>query len=129
MQRNPTKPGVGSTQPTKAKWPKGTRNLRLKSRVEVLRTVSQVHQHPIAELDRIAVGPHYFLAMVVQLNPVDEHMLAEMRRWLTKSTSESQLDSSSSFFGSFVSVFVNPKLQEADRVLRLRSQPFYRVKR
>ena len=37
----------------------------------------------------------------------------------SRSTSESQLDSSSSFFGSFVSVFVNPQLQAADRVLRL----------
>ena len=30
------------------------------------------------------------------------------------------------FFGSFVSVFYNPKIADADRVLRLRSQPFFR---
>lgn len=109
--------------------PEGRRNLRLQSRLEVLRTATQLSRQPVASLDEIAIGPHYFLALVAELNPVDEHMLAEMRRWLTKSTSEARLDSSSSFFGSFVSVFVNPKLQEAERVLRLRSQPFYRVKR
>jgi hypothetical protein len=30
------------------------------------------------------------------------------------------------FFGNFVSVFVHPKIAEADRLLKLRSQPFYR---
>jgi hypothetical protein len=35
----------------------------------------------------------------------------------------------SSFFGSFVSVFVNPKIPVSDRTLKLRSQAFYRTKR
>jgi hypothetical protein len=52
-----------------------------------------------------------------------------MRRWLTRPAGSASLDRSTSFFGSFVSVFVNPKLPEADRVLRIRSQPFYRVER
>ena len=71
---------------------------------------------------------HYFVAMVVELNPVSPELAAEMRRWLSRPAGET-LDSSSSFFGSFVSVFVNPKLGRADRVLRVRSQPFYRTPR
>jgi hypothetical protein len=109
--------------------PEGRENLRLESRLEVLRVMTQLRRFPVAPLKRVRIGPHYFLAMVAELNPVEEERLAEMRRWLTKSTSETHLDSSSSFFGSFVSVFVNPKLQKADRIVRLRSQPFYRVKR
>jgi hypothetical protein len=91
--------------------------------------MTQLQRFAVGTLDEVKVGPHYFLAIVAELNPVDEKRMAEMRRWLTKSSSETRLDSSSSFFGSFVSVFVNPKLQKADRIVRLRSQLFYRVKR
>lgn len=106
-----------------------TRTLRIDSRVEVLRTLTQLRKFPIANLRQIDIGPYYFLAMVIDLNPIDRRMLKEMRQWLTKSTNQSRLDSSSNFFGSFVSVFVNPKLQEADRSVRLRSQRFYRSPR
>ena len=94
-----------------------------------MRLVTQLERFAVASLREVKVGPHYFLALVAELNPIDKKRLAEMRRWLTKSSSETRLDSSSSFFGSFVSVFVNPKLQSADRVVRLRSQLFYRVNR
>lgn len=109
--------------------PGGQENLRLENRLDVLRLITQLQRFAVATLDEVKVGPHYFLAIVAELNPVDEKRMAEMRRWLTKSSSETRLDSSSSFFGSFVSVFVNPKLQKADRIVRLRSQLFYRVKR
>lgn len=108
--------------------PSGRKKQRLTSRVEVLRKLTQLQKQVVAPLASIDVGPHHFLALSAELNPVEEEMLAEMRRWLTKSTNESRLDSSSSFFGSFVSVFVNPKLQKAERIVQLRSQPFFRVK-
>ena len=63
--------------------------------------------------------------MVVELNPVSEETLAEVRRWLTKG-SGGGLDRGGSVFGRVVSVFVNPDIADADRVLRLKSQPFYR---
>jgi len=107
---------------------KGVYQKRFESRVQLLRELTQLRRQPVAKLSKVGVGPHYILAVVAQLNPVEEERMAEMRRWLTKSSSDSSLDSSSSFFGSFVSVFANSKLGEADRVVRLQSQPFYRVK-
>jgi hypothetical protein len=56
---------------------------------------------------------------------VSQETLAEVRRWLSNG-SGGGLDRGGAFFGSFVSVFVNLKVPEADRVLRIRSQPFYR---
>ncbi len=109
--------------------PRGTHRSKIDNRVTLLRKLTQLRKHPISDLGTIHIGPHYFVAVVAQLNPVEEERMAEMRRWLTKSSSESSLDSSSSFFGTFVSVFANPKLQEADRIVRVRSQPFYRVER
>lgn len=104
------------------------RVLRFRSRDAAVRAMTDLADLPIADLDRIAIGPHYFVGMFVELNPVSPELQAEMRRWLSRPAGES-LASSSSFFGSFVSVFVNPKLDRADRTMRLRSQPFYRTPR
>lgn len=109
--------------------PRGQRTLRFADRAEVIAAITELERFPIAPLERIPIGPHHFAALVVELNPISAEMLAEMRRWLTRPAGEARLDTSSSFFGSFVSVFVNPKLQEAEKVVRLRSQPFYRVPR
>jgi hypothetical protein len=112
----------------RSRGPLGKRELRYRSRQQAVRAMTELDHMPIAPLERIPIGPHHFLAMVVELNPISPELLAEMRRWLSRPAGES-LDSSSSFFGSFVSVFVNPKLDRADRTLRVRSQPFYRTPR
>lgn len=109
--------------------PLGSSTTRHPSRARVVAAVTALRELPIAPLTRIAIGPHHFCALVAELNPVSEELQIEMKRWLTRRAGEGGLDSGSSFFGSFVSVFVNPKLQAADRVIRLRSQPFYRVAR
>lgn len=107
--------------------PDGRTTRRLRRRSEVLSSITTLSRFAIARLEQVAVGPHHYLGLVVELNPVSEELLAETRRWLSRPAGKGRLDVSSSFFGSFVSVFVNPKLREADRVLRYRSQPFYRV--
>jgi len=112
----------------RTRGPLGKRELRYKNRQQAVRAMTELDHMPVAPLDRIAIGPHHFLAAVIELNPISPELLAEMRRWLTRPAGES-LDSSSSFFGSFVSVFVNPKLDHSDRTLRVRSQPFYRTPR
>lgn len=112
----------------RSRGPLGKRELRYRSRQQAVRALTELDHMPVAPLERIPIGPHHFLAAVVELNPISPELLAEMRRWLSRPAGES-LDSSSSFFGSFVSVFVNPKLDRADRTLRVRSQPFYRTPR
>jgi len=107
--------------------PLGRRTWRFTQRAEALKALTTLDAVPIAPLDSIPRGPLFYMAMVVELNPVSPELLAEMRRWLTRPAGSASIDRGSSFFGSFVSVFVNPRLPEADRVLRMRSQPFYRV--
>jgi hypothetical protein len=107
----------------------GRSNRRFRQRAEALKAVTELERFPVASLHDVPIGPHHLLAMVIELNPVSSDQMAEMRRWLTRPAGSASLDRSTSFFGSFVSVFVNPKLPEADRVLRIRSQPFYRVER
>jgi hypothetical protein len=107
----------------------GERTYREASRAEALRKATELYFLPIAPLSAVDIGPTYFCGVVVAVNPVSEEILAEVRRWLTRPQGGAQLAGDSSFFGSFVSVFVNPRVSDADRVLRFRSGQVYRLKR
>jgi len=109
--------------------PNGKSTKRFRKRTDVLDALTHLRHFPIANLGDVGVGPYYRLGLVVELNPLPQALLAETRRWLSKPAGKDRLDISSSVFGSFVSIFVNPKLSEADRVLRFRSQPFYRMRK
>lgn len=117
----------GEVYEVRFEGPLGVTESRYRRRSEALRAITRLERFPVAPLERVAIGPHYFLGLVVELNPLSPALLAEVRRWLSERPGESRLDAGSSFFGTFVSVFVNPKLAEADRTVKLRSQPFYRV--
>jgi hypothetical protein len=107
--------------------PNGKRTRKVKYRAEALKILTAIEDFPIARLTDIRLEDIFFLTLTVQLNPVSKETLAEVRRWLSQGTGGG-LDRGGVFFGSFVSVFVNPKIADADRVLRIRSQPFYRPK-
>ena len=105
----------------------GRKTKKVKYRAEALKILTAVEDMPIAKLSDIPYQDIFYLRLTVQLNPVSKETLAEVRRWLSQGTGGG-LDRGGVFFGSFVSVFVNPKIADADRVLKLRSQPFYRPK-
>lgn len=103
----------------------GRRTVRVKFRAEALKLLTAIEGLPVARLDAFPIGKVFVLKMVVELNPVSKETLAEVRRWMSQGASGG-LDRGGAFFGSFVSVFYNPKIADADRVLRIRSQPFFR---
>jgi len=105
--------------------PGGRKKLKEKRQADALKRLTAIEDVPIARLAALPFDQIYLLAMQVELNPVSKETLAEVRRWLSQGTGGG-LDRGGAFFGSFVSVFVNPKIAEADRVLRIRSQPFFR---
>src|SRR5262249_58019727 len=94
---------------------------------DTLKLLTTIDALPVAKLTDLPYGDTFELAIRVDLNPVSKETLAEVRRWLSQGTAGG-VDRGGAFFGSFVSVFVNPKIAEADRVIRLRSQPFFRPK-
>lgn len=98
---------------------------RVKFRADALKWMTALDDLPVAPLSALPANKVFVLRLVVELNPVSRETLAEVRRWLSQGTSGG-LDRGGTFFGSFVSVFYNPKIAEADRVLRIYSQPFYR---
>jgi hypothetical protein len=105
--------------------PGGRKKLKEKRQADALKRLTAIEDVPVARLANLPYDQIFLLAMQVELNPVSKETLAEVRRWLSQGTGGG-LDRGGAFFGSFVSVFVNPKIAEADRVLRIRSQPFFR---
>ena len=105
--------------------PGGSRKVKVKYRAEALKWLTAIDDLPIARLAILPYEQVFVLKMVVELNPVSKETLAEVRRWLSQGAGGG-LDRGGAFFGSFVSVFYNPKIADADRVLRIRSQPFFR---
>lgn len=105
--------------------PGGVKVITVKYQSEALKWLTSIDDLPVAPLRALPVDQVFVLKMVVELNPVSKETLAEVRRWLSQGTGGG-LDRGGAFFGSFVSVFYNPKIAEADRILRVRSQPFYR---
>jgi hypothetical protein len=101
--------------------------VKVRSPAEALKLLTTIDDLTIAKLVDMPYGDIFFLAIRADLNPVSKETLTEVRRWLSQGTGGG-LDRGGAFFGSFVSVFVNPKIADADRILRLRSQPFYRPK-
>jgi hypothetical protein len=101
---------------------------KVKSPAEALKLITSIDDLPVANVAAIPTGDPqnnlFYIAMRADLNPVDKKTLTEVRRWLSQSQGGG-LDRGGTFFGSFVSVFVNPKIAEADRVLRVKSQPMY----
>ncbi len=105
--------------------PGGRKTIKIKYRAEALKWLTAIDDLPVARLAVLPINQVFMLKMVVELNPVSKETLAEVRRWLSQGNGGG-LDRGGAFFGSFVSVFYNPKIADADRVLRIRSQPFYR---
>ncbi len=105
--------------------PGGRKTLKVKYRAEALKWLTAIEDLSVAKLGVLPINQVFLLKMVVELNPVSKETLAEVRRWLSQGNGGG-LDRGGAFFGSFVSVFYNPKIADADRVLRIRSQPFFR---
>jgi len=105
----------------------GAKPVKVKYQSEALKLLTNIDDMPIAKLADLPIGDIFYLRVNVLLNPVDPKTLAEVQRWLSQGTGGG-LDRGGVFFGSFVSVFVHPKIADADRVLQQRSQPFFRPK-
>jgi hypothetical protein len=101
------------------------KKLKEKRKADALKRLTEMVDVPVAQLSSLPFDQIFVLIMQVELNPVSKETLAEVRRWLSQGTGGG-LDRGGAFFGSFVSVFVNPKIPEAEKVIRKQSQPFFR---
>jgi Domain of unknown function (DUF4390) len=79
---------------------------------------------PVIESSRLEPGAGYHLSLRADLNPISEELVSNLRRWLSHPSGRGRSGSGDSFFGSFVSVFVNPRVDDSERLLQVVSQSF-----
>jgi hypothetical protein len=92
---------------------------------EAIWRATALWQFPIADTNRLRAGGRYVVLVRGDLNPISEDLLADVRRWLVQpARGQRRLGAGDSFFGSFVSIFVNPRIEDSERQLRFVSQPF-----
>jgi hypothetical protein len=92
---------------------------------EAIWRATALWQFPIADATRLQVGGRYVVLVRGDLNPISEDLLADVRRWLVQpARGQRRLGAGDSFFGSFVSIFVNPRIEDSERQVRFVSQPF-----
>jgi hypothetical protein len=104
---------------------RGRRVVREQKRQAALARLAALDALPIVDSARLSAGARYRLAVIVEVNPVSPALLGQVRRWLSRPRDSGPTDGESAF-GSFVSLFVNIKVGEAERVLRFRTPPFSR---
>lgn len=107
--------------------PGRTRFRRSKSQRYVVDRLTSLWRFPVANLSSLKPNTGYFVAVIAEVNPISDALLAEVRRWLRNPRRHSRIGESS-FFGSFVSIFINNKIRRAEKTLRLRTQQYHRRK-
>lgn len=89
----------------------------------VLRNCAESKKIPIMERASMKDGTKYFVAVIVEVNPISADMLDRIKRWVTRPNGTTSLSSSDSLFGSFVGLFVT-RVPSADKRIQFRTQAF-----
>lgn len=103
------------------------RTIEASSVHQAIAVATALWQFPVAERAQLHAGGRYFLAVRGDLNPLSPELQAEVRRWLRQPAGAQRRPGAGggdSFFGSFVTVFVNPHFEDSENQVRFVSQHF-----
>jgi hypothetical protein len=98
-------------------------HLEARTADEAIARAATLWQFPVADTRRLQPGATYLVAFRGDLNPISEELLADVRRWLVQPAHGRRVGAGDTFFGSFVSIFVNPRIDDSERQVRFASQP------
>lgn len=89
----------------------------------VLRNCGEARKIPL--MDRASMGDttRYFVAALVEVNPVSQDMIDRIKKWVTRPSGSTSIGPGDALFGSFVGLFVT-RIDDADRKLAFRTQAF-----
>jgi hypothetical protein len=89
----------------------------------VVRRCMEAQDFPIVVRPLLKKGKPHFLAVIVEVNPISDATLQQIRQWVSRPTGATGLTAGDALFGSFVGLFVR-QIGNADRTLPFRTQPF-----
>ncbi len=100
----------------------GQRRAQVKTSGEAVTLACRVERSAVAQIGELPGGV-YRLRVSVEVNPVSKEMVENIRRWLARPSGGGEV-SHGSFFGSFVGIFVDRRIGQADRSSTFVSQWF-----
>jgi hypothetical protein len=89
----------------------------------VLRHCTEARKLPLMERAQMRDDVRYFVAALVEVNPVSQETLDRIKRWVTRPNGSTAIGPGDSLFGSFVGLFV-ARIGDADRKISFRTQAF-----
>ncbi|MFT3767803.1 MAG: hypothetical protein QM820_20295 [Minicystis sp.] len=89
----------------------------------VLRNCCEAKKLPLVDRALLGSSVRYFVATLVEVNPVSQEMLDRIKRWVTRPNGSNAIGPGDSLFGSFVGLFV-ARIGDADKKLAFRTQAF-----
>jgi hypothetical protein len=90
----------------------------------VLRLCTEARDLPVVRRPLLEARQAYFLAVVVDVNPVSPEIVDQMRRWMSRPTGSTGIGPSDALFGSFAQLFVR-QIATSDRTLTFRTQDVF----
>lgn len=75
----------------------------------------------VADRTFLAAGKPYFVGVIMEVNPVSQDQIEQMRRWVARPAGSTGIGPGDALFGSFVSFFMR-QIGTADKTLRFRTQ-------
>ncbi|HXX69864.1 MAG TPA: DUF4390 domain-containing protein [Polyangiaceae bacterium] len=90
----------------------------------VLRLCTEARDLPVVRRNLLVPGEPYFLAVVVDVNPVSPEMIDQMRRWMSRPAGSTGIGPPDALFGTFVQLFVSP-IATSDKSMTFRTQPVF----
>jgi len=103
------------------------RAFEVKTVDQALWAATALVQFPLELPQPLQRGERYTVAVRGDLNPLSPELMGEVRQWLRQPAGTQRRPGSGggdSFFGNFVTVFVNPQIEDSEHQVRLISQPF-----
>lgn len=103
----------------------GPRDSVVRTDAQAIELATSFRAFPVTESSRLPGGVNYRLRFRADLNPISEDLVNEVKRWMVRPPGQGRVGAGDSVFGSFVSIFVNPKMpNESERQLSFWSPPF-----
>jgi hypothetical protein len=86
----------------------------------VLRLCTEARDLPVVRRGILEAKQPYFLAVVVDVNPVSPEIVDQMHRWMSRPSGSTGIGPSDALFGSFVQLFVR-QIATSDKTLTFRT--------
>ncbi|HEX8794769.1 MAG TPA: hypothetical protein VF765_27670 [Polyangiaceae bacterium] len=87
----------------------------------VLRICTEARDLPIVRRGDLTPGEPVFLGVLVDVNPVSQDMIEQIRRWIARPTGSTGIGPTDALFGGFVQLFVR-QIATSDKTLTFRTQ-------